>query len=157
MAVLEQLDDVADNVLRKAKKIVRPLARTLLLSTFIEDGFRMFYQWEDQVAYLDTAWKSGKWLAYLFVLTNLFGQLIPSAIILTKADVSPNWVRIAVFILFGILTLQTLAYKVLWDRHFFMRNIAVAGSLLLVYAETKTTKTSIFAGEPTLGSNNSGD
>ena len=35
-----------------------------------------------------------------------------------------------------MLLVQTLAYSVLWNAQFFMRNTAVAGSLLLVYAET---------------------
>jgi len=43
-SILGDLDDLADSFLRLGKHHVRPLARVLLLSTFIEDGFRMFTQ-----------------------------------------------------------------------------------------------------------------
>jgi len=148
-SILGDLDDLADSFLRLGKHHVRPLARVLLLSTFIEDGFRMFTQWEDQTAYIKGAWGCGSFLAILFVLFNLVGQLIPAALILIRAkDVH---IRIGVFLLASVLVVQTLAYSVLWNAQFFMRNTAVAGSLLLVYAETAMENKNMFAGLPSAG------
>jgi hypothetical protein len=48
---------------------------------------------------------------------------------------------------------QTLAYSILWDFHFLMRNLALIGALLLVLAESREEAKSILAGVPSLGDN----
>ena len=50
------------------------------------------------------------------------------------------------FLLASVLVVQTLAYSVLWNAQFFMRNTAVAGSLLLVYAETAMENKNMYVG-----------
>lgn len=49
--------------------------------------------------------------------------------------------------------LQTVAYSILWDFHFLLRNFALIGALLLVLAESKVEGRSLFAGVPSLGEN----
>ena len=46
---------------------------------------------------------------------------------------------------------QTLAYSILWDFQFLMRNLALIGALLLVLAESRQESKSILAGVPSLG------
>lgn len=53
-----------------------------------------------------------------------------------------------------ILCIQTLAYSILWDFQFLMRNLALIGALLLVLAESRVEAKSILAGVPSLGNNN---
>lgn len=48
---------------------------------------------------------------------------------------------------------QTLAYSILWDLQFLLRNLALIGALLLVLAESKSEGRSLFAGVPSLGEN----
>lgn len=62
-------------------------------------------------------------------------------------------VDIACGILFFIVVLQTLAYSILWDFQFLMRNLALIGALLLVLAESRVEAKSILAGVPSLGDN----
>lgn len=55
--------------------------------------------------------------------------------------------------LFFIVVLQTIAYSILWDFHFLLRNFALIGALLLVLAESRVEGRSLFAGVPSLGEN----
>ncbi|CAI9717828.1 locus 4-like [Octopus vulgaris] len=48
----------------------------------------------------------------------------------------------------------TVAYSILWDLKFLLRNLALAGGVLLLLAESKAEGRSLFAGLPSLGENN---
>lgn len=55
------------------------MARLCLISTFLEDGIRMWFQWSEQRDYIDSTWSCGYLLASSFVFLNLLGQLsVPS-------------------------------------------------------------------------------
>jgi uncharacterized membrane protein YphA (DoxX/SURF4 family) len=148
---LDRLEDVAGSALRRGKQMLLPAARSLLLSTFVEDGLRMMYQGSDQVDYMAREWYSSRVIGYAFVLFNLVMQLVPCGVILTQAGVSKRNVQLATAGLGLVLAVQTIAYYALWEPHFFLRNVAVGGSLVLVYAETKAEKAGMFAGLPTMG------
>lgn len=49
--------------------------------------------------------------------------------------------------------MQTIAYSILWDFQFLLRNFALIGALLLVLAEARIEGRSLFAGVPSLGDN----
>jgi uncharacterized membrane protein YphA (DoxX/SURF4 family) len=55
--------------------------------------------------------------------------------------------------LLGIMFLQTVAYSVLWDVKFFMKNLAVVGGVVLLLAESQSSADgrSLFAGLPSAG------
>lgn len=145
---LSKAEDLADKVTRNSKHILPHLARFCLVSTFFEDGIRMWVQWSEQREYMDISWGCGYFLATLFVIINLVGQLGGVAMVLTRFKVD-----IACGILFFIVFLQTIAYSILWDMQFLFRNLALCGSLLLVLAESRVEGRSLFPGVPSLGEN----
>lgn len=145
---ISKTEDVADQVIRKGKHILPTVARLCLIATFLEDGLRMWFQWNEQREYMDMSWGCGKFLATAFVIINLIGQLGGCVMVLGRFRV-----EIAVGVLFFIVVLQTVAYSILWDLHFLLRNLALLGALLLVLAESRVEGRSLFAGVPSLGEN----
>ncbi|KAL7303541.1 surfeit locus protein 4 homolog [Trichogramma pretiosum] len=146
--VISKAEDVADKVIRHGKHVLPTLARVCLIATFLEDGLRMWFQWKEQSEYMDMSWGCGKFLATLFVLVNLFGQLGGCVAVIGRMKVN-----YACGVLFFIVILQTVAYSILWDMQFLFRNLALIGALLLVLAESKAEGRSLFAGVPSLGEN----
>lgn len=70
-----QLGFCGPQFLRVTKQYLPHVARLCLISTFLEDGVRMWFQWGEQRDYIDTTWGCGYALASAFVLLNLLGQL----------------------------------------------------------------------------------
>jgi len=145
---ISKAEDLADRVTRSSKHVLPHLARLCLVSTFFEDGIRMWVQWSEQREYMDISWGCGWFIATLFVVVNLLGQLGGVTMVMLRLKVD-----IACGILFGIVFLQTIAYSILWDMQFLFRNLALVGALLLVLAESKAETRSLFAGVPSLGEN----
>ncbi|GIX86361.1 surfeit locus protein 4 homolog [Caerostris darwini] len=146
--VLQIAEDFVDEVLRYGKHILPTLARLCLVSTFIEDGIRMWMQWSEQRDYMNVSWGIGWFLGSAFVLVNLVGQLAGSGLVIARFKVDA-----ACALLFFIVFLQTVAYSILWDLHFLLRNLSLVGALLLLIAERRVEGKSLFAGIPTLGEN----
>lgn len=61
--------------LRVTKHYLPHVGRLCLVSTFLEDGLRMWLQWSEQSEYIDSSWGCGRFLANTFVLLNLLVQL----------------------------------------------------------------------------------
>lgn len=142
---ISKAEDAAENILRHTKYILPHMARLCLVSTFIEDGIRMWMQWGEQRDYIASTWSCGNFLAALFVFVNMVGQLGSCAGVLLRKHV-----QITCYILFFIIGLQTVAYSILWDIKFLARNLALVGAVLLLLAESKSESKSLFAGVPQL-------
>ena len=58
--LVSKADDVADRFLRNSKHYLPHLARLCLVSTFLEDGLRMWFQWTEQKDYINLTWRCGE-------------------------------------------------------------------------------------------------
>lgn len=146
--MISKAEDIADNVLRKTKNILPHLGRFCLVSTFVEDGIRMYMQWGEQRDYIANTWGCGAFLGSMFVLINMVGQIGACIGVLIRKQVP-----IMCGTLFFIIGLQTIAYSILWDIKFLARNLALVGAVLLLLAESKAESRSLFAGVPQLDTN----
>lgn len=133
----------------------------------------LFFRWYEQRDYMNMSWGCGTFLATVFVFINLVGQLGGVVMVIGRLRVP-----IACGMLFFIVILQvrsynlhstsdnvniynlriphsfqTIAYSILWDLQFLLRNLALIGALLLVLAESRNEARSLFAGVPSLGDN----
>uniref|UniRef100_UPI00358E4D06 surfeit locus protein 4-like n=1 Tax=Myxine glutinosa TaxID=7769 RepID=UPI00358E4D06 len=144
--ILGIAEDAAEKFLRVTNHYLPHVARLCLISTFLEDGIRMWFQWGEQRDYIEASWQCGAALANLFVLVNLLGQLAGCILVLSR-----RFVPQACIGLFVIVALQTVAYSILWDLKFLMRNLALSGGLLLLLAESHSDGRSMFAGVPSVG------
>lgn len=141
-------EEIAEKVLRKSKHILPHLGRLCLVSTFIEDGFRMYYQWDEQRDYLRHEWSINQLISSILILYNLFAQLIGSGMAVLQFKST-----IACCILFSVVVLQTILYNIFTDYNFFARNLALCGSLLLLLVKQDDSKR-LLAGLPQLGNDN---
>lgn len=90
-------------MIRKGKHVLPTVARLCLIATFLEDGLRMWFQWNEQREYMNISWGCGAFLATCFVLINLFGQIGGCIMVLARFRVT-----IACGILFFIVCLQVI-------------------------------------------------
>lgn len=98
---ISKAEDVADQILRNSKHVLPHFARFCLISTFFEDGFRMWFQWDEQRDYMDQTWHCGYVFGTLFVLYNLVAQLAGCVMVLSRQKV-----EIAVGMLSSVIVVQ---------------------------------------------------
>lgn len=140
----------ADILIRHSRAILPTLGRLFLTGTFIEDGFRMWFQWSDQRDYIAYHWNLPMFIGTIFVIFNLLAQLGGSSMVLLRKHV-----RIACGILFSVVLTQTVAYNVLWTPNFFFRNLSLVGGLALLFTETfEDGRRALFAGLPAVENRN---
>lgn len=113
----------------------------------------------EQSEHIAETWGCGRTVGYLFVGFNLVLQLGPCAAILARNSAGRSArepvVRFGVAALLTVLAVQVAAYSMLWSFEFVLRNVAVAGALVLVYAETAIEQRSSYAGLPSTGTQRS--
>ena len=89
MGFFREADKVAGDILSDFRPGIIFIGRLLLLATFVEDGFRMWHQWEEHVNYVGKNWSLADDVAYFIILLNLVGQLLGSVFILFRVLVTP--------------------------------------------------------------------
>ncbi|VDQ05342.1 unnamed protein product [Trichobilharzia regenti] len=98
-------------MVRKSRRYLPHVARFCLVSTFIEDGFRLLTQWSDQVDYIQSVWGIPVMFAAFFILLNICTQFIGSSLVLSRYHV-----KIGVGILMATVLFQVSLYVHMCDR-----------------------------------------
>lgn len=106
---ISKAEDIADQILRNSKHVLPHVARFCLISTFFEDGFRMWFQWDEQRDYMDQTWHCGTVVGTLFVLFNLVAQLAGCVMVLSRQKV-----EIAVGMLSSVIVVQVSVASVVY-------------------------------------------
>ena len=98
---MSRAEDVADTFLRRSRHYLPHIARLFLIATYLDDGLRMWFQWDGQREYFDSIWSCGSVLATLFVLANMLCQIVGCFMVLLRKQV-----RVAVGMLFSVIVMQ---------------------------------------------------
>ncbi|PVV00898.1 hypothetical protein BB560_004704 [Smittium megazygosporum] len=131
---------------RFIKPYVPPIARGLLVSTFIEDAIRIVIQWSSQMYYLTNYRHFPSFLSFVFLAYNVIVMFACSYLAITRRHS-----EIAVGGLLTVVVGQGFAYGLIFEFSFFMRNLSVIGGLLILMAESYIAKRkNMFAGLPSM-------
>ena len=151
--LIEKAEDVANQILKKILRhghIIRYLARFCFSLSFFEAGFAMYFKWSDEKDYIDSQWGCGSFVATLFVVVHIVGQLAGCFLILTRKKV-----EIVFRILIGIITLKIIAYGTLWELLSQLFNsLPLIVGLLLLLTRSRQEAGSIFLDLPSLDHQN---
>ncbi|KAJ1884725.1 ER-derived vesicles protein erv29, partial [Kickxella alabastrina] len=144
--VSEQTEDILDRMSRPLKPYIPLVARTLLVSTFLEDAIRIVMQWQNQLYFLQ-AYRGFPWgISHFFLLANVITMLVCSTLAIFRRQT-----EYAVGGLFAVIVVQGFAYGLIFDFKFFVRNLSVAGGLLMLLAEALLARRrNVFAGLPSI-------
>ncbi|KAI9005437.1 SURF4 family-domain-containing protein [Phycomyces nitens] len=124
------------------------MSRFMVVATFYEDAFRIILQWHDQRMYLEKARHFPSAVSPLFLGFNVMAMLLCSTCIISKRVVGPS-----VGVLAAVVAAQAIAYGLVFDMLFFLRNLSVTGGLLLCLSESilrRRSSKSVFASLPQL-------
>ncbi|KAJ1677415.1 ER-derived vesicles protein erv29 [Spiromyces aspiralis] len=138
----ERAETAIEAYTRGLKPYVPVLGRALLVSTFIEDSVRIFMQWQSQLYFLQ-GYRGFPWgLSHLFLGLNIVVMTAGSYMAIARRHT-----EIAVGGLFAVVVSQAFAYGLVFDMHFFFRNLAVIGGLMMLLAENlMKRRRSVFPG-----------
>lgn len=124
-------------VLRRSKTFLPHIARLCLLSTFIEDGFRMWFQWTLQVDFFTSHWGVHYIFGAFFVLVNMLAQGAGCGMVIAR-----KYVQYACGILVFVVVIQVSAFSYVFLRPWlrmalsFDRSSASCGGVVAVHLDS---------------------
>ena len=75
--IITQLEEHAENIIKKTRKYLPHIGRFCLISTFVEDGIRMINQWGEQRDYIGKDILNHWWKVNLAEISAFCKQSIP--------------------------------------------------------------------------------
>ena len=125
MEILETLQEVIKR--KQSRQWQYRIGECLLTLTFLDDALRVFSEWGSQVDYMGGQLGPLKVVAPAFLFLLITAQILGSVtLIANKFQAYGSWALLAVVVT------QVLLYTTLFDMHFFLRNAAVIGGLLVL-------------------------
>jgi len=150
-ALTQKLEEHGETLFTKKtrKRFLSTAGPSLLVLTFVEDGLRIFFRWEEQHSYMTKRMGMGSWLAAIMLLLSAAAQLGGSSLILRPSHIRPSRVKPACYLLLGFTMVQPIMYGQATDADFMCRSITLAGGfLLLIWSENAKAHESEFRGLP---------
>ncbi|KAJ3395447.1 hypothetical protein HDU92_005837, partial [Lobulomyces angularis] len=135
MSLIATFENALEILGEQIKPYLPILARTLLVSTFIEDTIRIITQWKDQVFYLTHTQKFPWLTAESFLIFNVVAMVLGSALCVGKKKT-----EVAVGLLFTSVFSQAIGYGLIFDSSFFFRTLSVIGALFMLLADAFASK-----------------
>eukprot|EP00658_Telonema_sp_P-2_P022692 TRINITY_DN19075_c0_g1_i2.p1 TRINITY_DN19075_c0_g1~~TRINITY_DN19075_c0_g1_i2.p1 ORF type:complete len:267 (+),score=50.16 TRINITY_DN19075_c0_g1_i2:233-1033(+) len=142
------MNKVTPNQVRKLQDVISKAARVMLTATFLEDAVRIITEFNPQLKFLALSRGMPSAISYFVLFFSVLVSLGGSAAIIAQRKTS--W---AVGGLISVLLMQTVAYGYIFDVTFMVRNVAVAGGLLIILAHEKVIelRSTPFSGAFNLG------
>merc|ERR1712166_547069 len=128
-AVMERMNPIR---VKKLQAYISKTARIMLTATFLEDAVRILTEFTPQLNFLVSSRGLPSALSYFVLIFSVLTQISGSVMIVAQFKTS-----LAVARLIVVLLMQTVAYGYIFDLTFMIRNIAVAGGLLIILAHEK--------------------
>ncbi|KAK9452738.1 SURF4 family-domain-containing protein [Dipodascopsis uninucleata] len=147
-AIKEQtskIEALVDSLSEPIKPYLPAIGRFLIVATFIEDSLRIMSQWSDQVYYLSHYRRIPRFITVIFLFCNVFSMIVGSFLIVVR-----KYSVQAVGALLGVIVTQAIAYGLLFELNFFLRNLSVMGGLMMVLSDSFVRRRIAFAGLPSL-------
>jgi len=135
---LRRAVDLGEEVARRCRPFLPSVARFCLVATFFEDALRMWFQWVEQLAYLQDHHQCSDGLAVAIVLLNLVGQLVGSALVILHL-----FTNFAVTLLAGLVLLQ-VSFSIIIFVHMRPLNILDSQDIQIVMITVMTKQINYF-------------
>ncbi|CAL2029608.1 unnamed protein product [Caenorhabditis brenneri] len=134
-SAITRCEDYTEMVARKTKKVLPTIGRLLLVSTFIEDGFRLLYNTHIHANHFCQIWSLNYHFSYFLTLLMTLNLLIGSLFVMIRYKVNESSV-----VLGCTLFLQVILYQLYTTYHLLTRNISILAALLLLVTENMLQK-----------------
>ncbi|ODV80605.1 SURF4-domain-containing protein [Suhomyces tanzawaensis NRRL Y-17324] len=129
--VSKKVEELIDSYCKPLKPYVPAIGRAFIVATFLEDSLRIISQWSEQVYYLHNYRHIWRWFTLTFLFFNVITMLTASTLlVLRKHSV------IATSTLVAVVFCQGLAYGLIFDGQFILRNLSVVGGLVLAFSDS---------------------
>lgn len=129
--ISKQVEDLIDTYCKPLKPYVPGIGRAFIVATFFEDSLRIISQWSEQIYYLHNYRKIWKWLTLTFLVINIFTMITASTFLVLRKKA-----MYATLALVAVVLLQGLAYGLIFDTQFILRNLSVVGGLILAFSDS---------------------
>lgn len=129
-AQLEHFDSLIGKYGAPVKPFLPLLGRFLIVATFFEDGLRIYTQWVAQVSYIASYRGLPHSVTVAYLALNILLMYGASGLV-----VAHKALIYAVGSLAFVVISQAIVYGLVFNLHFFFRNLSVIGGLLMVLSD----------------------